>query len=120
MSVQSEISALEERLRIAELGPDPSVFSELLDDQMVILDDSGNPVLAKAMVVAAHHPGRGPKFRDVRIEDLRITDHATTATVTCRGTYKTADATFILKFLRVWVKKAEGWRIVAGAIHQPE
>ena len=34
-SVRDEIAALEERLRSAELGPDPRVFEELLADDAI-------------------------------------------------------------------------------------
>jgi hypothetical protein len=120
MSVQSEITALEERLRVAELGPDPKVFEELLDDNMIVLNDAGDPFLAKPTVISAHQPGRGPKFLDVQITELHIVDHGSAATVTCRGTYKTDEETFTLKFMRIWLKKSDGWKIIAGTVSQPK
>lgn len=119
-SVQTEITALEERLRTAELGPDPSVFQELLDDNMLVLNDAGDPFFAKPTVLHAHQPGRGPKFLDVEISDLHVVDHGNAAIVTCRGTYKTSDQTFTLKFMRIWLKKKDGWKVIAGTISQPK
>ena len=46
-SVFEEIRALEERLRQAELGPDPQVLEELLADEAVLVDQSGNVARAK-------------------------------------------------------------------------
>ncbi len=117
-SVQTEIIHLEERLRGAELAPDPKVFEELLDDNMLVLNDSGDPFLAKPTIVAAHQPGRGPKFTEVEISELHVVDHGTAATVTCRGSYKTPDSAFTLKFMRVWLKKSDGWKVIAGTISQ--
>lgn len=117
-SVQTEIAELEEQLRTAELAPDPKVFQKLLDDNMLVVNDSGDPFLAKPTVVASHLPGRGPKFLSVEISELHIVDHGTAATVTCRGTYKTPDSTFTLKFMRIWLKKSDGWKVIAGTISQ--
>ena len=119
-NVHTEITALEERLRAAEIGPDPKTFEELLDDNMLVLNDAGDPFLAKPTVIHAHQPGLGPKFLDVEISELHIVDHGNAATVTCRGTYKTAESTFSLKFMRVWLKKATGWKVIAGTVSQPK
>ncbi len=119
-TVSTEIAKLEERLRVAELGPDPKVFEELLDDNMLVLNDAGDPFLAKPTVIAAHQPGRAPKFVDVEITDLHVVDHGQAATVTCRGNYKTADSSFSLKVMRVWLKKNDGWKIIAGTVSQPK
>ena len=114
-SVRDEIAALEERLRLAELGPDPTFFEEVLDDHAVLVSD-GQPFLAKAKVVAAHQPGKGPKFTRVEMSDMQIVDHGTAAVVTCKGTYEGPQANLTIKFMRVWVKKNDRWRIVAGSI----
>lgn len=49
------------------------------------------------------------------MSDMNIVDHGSTAVVTCTGTYEGAGGKHQLKFMRVWAKKPEGWRIVAGA-----
>ena len=36
-SVHDEIGELEERFRLAELGPDPKFFEEVLDDNLVLV-----------------------------------------------------------------------------------
>jgi hypothetical protein len=115
-TVRGEIAQLEERLRQAELGPDPAVFEELLDNEVVLTDESGRPVFAKQKVVEAHRPGRGPKFTRVDITDVQIVDHGVAAVVTCTGTFEGPQGTFTLKFLRVWARKDGKWRIVAGSV----
>src|SRR5688572_14702202 len=114
-SVRAEIAELEERLRLAELGPDPRFFEERLADDAVLVAD-GQPAFAKAQVVQAHQPGKGPKFTRVEMIDMQIVDHDTAAVVTCKGTYESPQSTVTLKFMRVWVKKNDRWQIIAGSI----
>jgi hypothetical protein len=115
-TVRNEITQLEERLRQAELTPDPGVFEELLDDHVVLAGEDGRPRFAKQKVVDAHRPGAEPKFTRVDITDMQIVDHGVSAVVTCTGTFEGPRGTFTLKFLRVWLKKEGKWRIVAGAV----
>src|SRR5258705_5335646 len=117
-TVRNEISELEERLRQAELGPDPAVFEELLDDDVVLLGEEGRPFFAKQKVVEAHRPGKGPKFTRVDITDVQIVDHGVAAVVTCTGTFEGPQGTFGLKFLRVWARKDGKWRIGAGSVRK--
>ena len=114
-TVESVIEALEERLRAAELGPDPAVFQELLADDVVLVSQDGQG-FAKARVVEAHQPGNGPKFTRVEMSDLQIIDHDGAVVVTCTGTYETAEKTFNLKLLRVWARKNGYWQIIAGSV----
>ena len=115
-TVQNEIAALEERLRLAELGPDPTFFEEVLADEAVMVSREGEPFLAKSKVVEAHQPGKGPRFTRVEMSDLKIVGHGSAAVVTCRGTYETPESAITLKFMRVWLKKGERWQIIAGSI----
>ena len=112
---EDEIKALEERLRLAELGPDPKFFEEALADNAVLVSN-GKPAFAKAQVVESHQPGKGPKFTKVEMRDLQIVEHGVAAVVTCEGVYEGPQGSFTLKFLRVWLRKDSGWKIVAGAI----
>ena len=60
MSTREEIMYLEERLRQAELGPDPAFFEEHLADDVVL-----DGMQLKTRVVEAHRPvsGKGQKLR---------------------------------------------------------
>jgi len=115
-TVQREIAALEERLRLAELGPDPKFFEEALADDAVLVSQDGQPSLAKSKVVEAHQPGKGPKFNRVEISDMKIVEHGIAAVVTCRGTFEGPQFSGTLKFMRVWLKKRDRWQIIAGSI----
>lgn len=114
-SVQQEIGRLEEQLRLAELGPDPQFFEKHIDDEMTFVA-GGQAAKPKKQIVEAHQPGKGQKFTRVEMSDMTIIDHGSTAVVTCQGTYEGPNGTHVLKFMRVWAKKSDGWRIVAGAM----
>jgi hypothetical protein len=111
MATTEEIRALEERLRLAELGPDASTFEELLDDDVVIDGER-----AKPRVVEAHRPTGTAKFTRVGVRDQRIVDHGVAAVVTCTFDYEGPKFTGALGFVRVWVKKPQGWRVVAASL----
>ena len=115
-SVKSEIAELEERLRVAELGPDPKFFEEALADDVVLIAEDGQAFFAKSKVVEAHQPGKGLKFTRVEMSDAQIVDHGMAAVVTCKGTYETPQSSVTLKFLRVWLKKNDRWQIIAGSV----
>src|SRR5436853_933540 len=74
MPTVDEIAILEERLRVAELGPDPAVFDELLADDVILVAENGQPFFAKQKVVDAHRAGAAPKFTRVEMRDLQIVD----------------------------------------------
>jgi len=117
MSVRSEIEVVEERLRQAELGPDPTFFEEALADDAIFLSN-GDPTFDKRQVVEAHRPGSGPKFTAVDMSDMSIVEHGpAAAVVTGKGTYEAPGGTFTLKFMRLWLKKNDRWQVVAASVN---
>ena len=111
MSTRDEILALEEALRQAELGPDASFFERVLADDAVL---DGQRM--KAKVVAAHQAAGGAKFTRVEMSDVQVVEHGpNAAVVTCTGVYEAPSATHTLKFMRVWLRRAAGWQIIAGS-----
>jgi Domain of unknown function (DUF4440) len=106
-----EIKELEDRLRQAELGPDPEFFAQVLADDAVL-----DGQRAKSQVIEAHRPGKGPKFTQVEMSDFQFVDHGTAVVVTCSGTYAGPQWSGTLKFMRVWFKKDGRWQIIAGSI----
>jgi hypothetical protein len=115
ISVQTEIESLEERLKQAELGPDPEFFEKHIDDDMVFVVN-GQTSKPKTLIVEAHRPGKGQKFTRVEMSDMTIIDQGSAAVVTCQGTYEGPEGTHVLKFMRVWCKKPDGWKIIAGSM----
>jgi hypothetical protein len=117
-SATKDIEVLEERLRQAELGPDPETFEDLLADNALLVDQTGSAALAKRKVVEAHRAGKGPKFTAVEVSERRIVDHGSLAVVTCTMVFTGPQWSGTLKFMRVWRRKNGRWQIVAGSIHQ--
>jgi hypothetical protein len=111
----AEITALEERLKQGELGPDAKVFEELLADDVVLSSQDGL-AFTKTEVVNAHHPGPVPKFTRVDMSDMKIVDHGDAAVVTCKGYYESAKWKGTLRFLRVWQKTNGRWRVIAANV----
>jgi len=99
-----EIRELENRLRLAELGPDPDFFNDILAED-AILDGQR----AKAKVVAAHQPGKGSEFTKVEMTNFEFVDHGFAVVVTCTGSYESPQWSGTLKFMRVWLKRDNRW-----------
>jgi hypothetical protein len=115
MSVHDEIMALEEQLRQAELGPDPAFFERRLADDAVL-----DGQLQKAKVVAAHQPSGSAKFTKVEMSDFQLLEHGPAVVVTCTGVYDGPKATHTLNFMRVWLKQAGQWQIIAASVWHQE
>ncbi|MBV8489514.1 MAG: nuclear transport factor 2 family protein [Candidatus Eremiobacteraeota bacterium] len=116
MDVVAEIAALEETLRLAELGPDPDVFDRLLAADVVLVNHAGGRV-ERAQVIDAHRPGAKPQFTRVEMRDTNIVEQGDAAIVTCTGEYENKYGVATLKFLRVWLRRNDRWQIVAASIH---
>jgi len=115
MSTREEILAMEERLRRAELGPDADFFDRVLASDAVL-----DGQLAKSKVVAAHRATGSAKFTKVEMSDFKIFEHGPAAVVTCTGFYEGPRSSHTLQFMRVWLKKAEGWQIIAASVVDPK
>ena len=115
MNTREEIMHLEERLRQAELGPDPAFFEEYLADDVVL---DGQQV--KSAVVDAHRPGsgKGQKFTKVEMRYGTFAEHGPAVVLTCEGSYEGPQFTGTLKFMRVWLKQDGRWQIVAASSYK--
>lgn len=111
-----EVAELEERLRQAELRPDPVFFEQVLADDAIVVDEDGRSSMAKRKVVAAHENGNGPRFTSVEVRNMKIIDHGAVAVVTCEATYDGLETQATLQMMRVWAKKDGRWQIVAASV----
>lgn len=112
MSTHAEITALEEKLRSAELGPDPEFFRSVLAESVVLNNRPG-----KTRVMEAHKSQETPKFTRVDMADLEIREHGdNAAVVTCKGTFSGPGWEGTLQFMRVWLKIDGEWKIIAGSV----
>ena len=112
-TTEVEVLELENALRDAELKPDSDFFQTYLDDEMVMVTE-GKCCKPKAMIVEAHKSGGEHKLTKVEMSEMQVVAHGDSAVVTCTGEYEGPKGTFQMKFMRVWTRKPEGWRIVSG------
>ena len=110
MSAREEIMHLEERLRQAELAPDPAFFEEYIADD-AILDGAQQ----KARAINAHRPGQAQKFHNVEMRNFVLVEHGPAVVLTCEGVYEGPQFKGVLKFMRVWLKEDGRWRIIAAS-----
>jgi hypothetical protein len=115
--IRAEVAAYEERLRLAELGLDFAALTELLSDNTVHVEPNGTMSVGREKVLDVHRREKQPPFTIVQRTNMVIVDHGEhAAVVTCKGVYVRDGRTTILKFVRVWVKRGNHWRIVAATV----
>ncbi|MBX3016923.1 MAG: nuclear transport factor 2 family protein [Bdellovibrionaceae bacterium] len=115
--IENEIRELEKRLNEADsssVRDTRPILEELLDDEAVLIGPGGE-LHDKAFVVKNHGPERVPFVR-VIVEELDVTAMGESALVLCRTRYVTTQGQFQIRFLRIWRKRQNQWRVVAGTI----
>ena len=117
-SVDKEILAIEEQLRVAQLNADSASVEHLLDDRMLLLSDS-KPFFAKARLMEMYAPASGRRFTSVEWKDVQIIHYGEAAVVICRGEYRTTQSLVRLGFMRLWLKRAGEWKLIAGTVSEP-
>lgn len=118
MSSIEEVQRLEERLREGDSDPAPdtsAVFDELLADDVLFVQSSGNSV-GKAGVLKGHQPPRKRTFAKVENTEVEIRDLGTAVAVSCRTNYAIQDRTFSLRALRLWTRVGVSWKVAVVAL----
>jgi ketosteroid isomerase-like protein len=117
MSIDDEILACESELRQAQLTGDVQALDRLLDDRLVFATLAGT-LASKGDDLSLHRSGR---LRITRMDPLdRHLLHleATTSVVSVRMNAEAfmdgVPVAATLRYTRVWHKRPEGWRLVAG------
>ena len=110
--------ALEIELRRAMLASDVAVLERLIDNALIFTLPNGT-VAGKAADLEAHRTGQ---IRMMKLEpsDQRIARYGNTAVVSVQmemsGTLDGVAFAGPFRYLRVWVERPDGWRIVAGHV----
>ena len=116
MNIDDEILTCESELRNAQLTGDVAVLARLLDDELVFTAIDGT-LASKADDLSLHRSG---KLRITRMDplDRRLLHLGATSVVSVRmdaeAVMDGVPVTAILRYTRVWHKRPEGWRLVAG------
>jgi ketosteroid isomerase-like protein len=117
MSIDDEILACEAELQHAQLTGDAAVLDQLLDDLLVFTNIDGT-IASKSDDLSLHRSGR---LRITRMDpsDRRLLHRGATSVVSAirmnaEAVMDGAPLTATLRYTRVWHKRPEGWRLVAG------
>lgn len=116
MNLDSEILVYEGELRAAQLASDVEALDRLLDDALVFTSFDGT-LASKADDLAMHRSGR---MRITRMEPMerRMLHLGQTSVVNVKmdaaALIDGAPIEAVLRYTRVWHKRDEGWRVVAG------
>ena len=116
MSIDDEILACEGQLREAQLTGDVAVLDRLLDDLLLFTNLDGT-LASKNDDLSLHRSGR---LRIVRMDpsDRHLLHLRETSVVSVRmnaeAVMNGVPVAATLRYTRIWHKRAEGWRLVAG------
>lgn len=115
--LRNQISAVEERLRLAMLASDHTVLDELISAELVFTNHLGQ-LGGKQDDLALHRSGI-LKFHLLQASELQVQADAQLAVVSVRmavaGSYDGAAFSEDLRYTRIWRSSTDGkWQIVAG------
>lgn len=116
MTIDEEILACEAELRQAQLNGDVAALDRLLDDALLFTDIDGT-LVGKKDDLSMHRSGR---LRIARMDpvDRRVLHLGVSSVVSVRmraeAVIDGAAVAATLQYTRVWHRRAEGWRLVAG------
>jgi len=118
MSIESEIAALEEQLRVAMLHSDLSVLDTLIADGLLFVAPDGS-VVGKAADLELHRSG-AQRISRLDFTDLLVRAHGEVAVATVAavvsGTFKGQPFSGRFRYLRTWARTRAGWQVVAGSV----
>jgi ketosteroid isomerase-like protein len=114
-AAEQQLRALEKQIAEAVVGGDVAFVERFWDDDFIYTGVRGE-VKRKAEVVAEFKAGT-LKFDLMRFDDIRVAVHGDTAVVTGRAVTKgrnsNGEITGEFRYTRVYVKRADGWKVVA-------
>jgi len=114
--MDDEILACEEELRRAQLASDTETLERLLDDALVFTSFDGT-LATKSDDLSLHRSGR---LRITRMEAIerRLLHLGATSVVSVKmdsaAILDGVPITAILRYTRVWHKRADRWQVAAG------
>lgn len=117
--INDTISALESELRMAQLASDVAALDRLVDDALVFTGPDGS-LVGKADDLALHRE-KAVHFTVHVPEDMRIlpvTDDVVVVALRTRltGQFMGQEFSGVFRYTRVWAKRDNAWRIVAGHV----
>lgn len=115
-----EIIKREEELRLAMIKSDVEKLDELIDDSLVFVSPNGMIVI-KEMDLSAHRSSIQKMTQLVQSEqNIKVQNDFVVVTVKADivGTYADTSISGKYRYLRIWSKINENWKVVAGSVVQ--
>jgi hypothetical protein len=114
-----QIQAYEERLRIAMLHSDVAELDVLIDDDLLFVGPGGG-IYTKADDLALHRLG-SQRLSQAEWQEVAVRSYGTTTCITAvsaqlAGTFMGEPFSGLFRYLRTWVQREDGWRVVAGSV----
>lgn len=117
--MKSEILKLEEDLRQAMLKNDVEKLNQLIDDSLVFVGPDGN-IATKQMDLDAHKNNIQTMTemipREQSMQQIKDDFVVVTVKMEIAGTYANFDISGSYRYLRIWKKINDSWKIVAGSV----
>jgi len=114
----THIRELEERLRLAMLHSDVPELDALLDDDLLFVGPEGG-VYTKADDLELYRSGV-QKVSQADWQDIQMrfygSTYITVVAAQLAGTFKGAPFSGLFRYVRTWVQRERGWRVVAGSV----
>ena len=119
VKIDSEIPALEAKLRQAQLDADVATLDALISENLLFTGPDGQ-LATKAQDLEAHRSGV-VRFREHEPEDLqvrRIGDDVAIAALRTRLAVEVAGEVHrgTFRYTRVWAREDGGWRVAGGHV----
>ena len=115
---EAELRAAEDALRRAQLAGDAATLDRLVDDALVFTGPDGL-LYGKADDLQAHREG-WVKITRLEPAEERVVPLGDIAVVSVRmemaGSFKGAAFAGPFRYTRVWRRRPDGWRVVAGHV----
>lgn len=116
MNPDSEIAALEGRLRVGMLHSDLTVLDALISDELVFVAPD-EAVLDKAADLELHRSG-SQRISRLDVTDMQVRWHGELAVTTMlalvAGSFHAQPFDGQFRYMRTWAKGDSGWRMIAG------
>lgn len=114
----THIQELEERLRLAMLNSDVLELDALIDDDLLFVGPEGD-VYTKADDLELHRSG-AQNISQADWNEIQMLSYGSTyitvVTAQLAGTFKGAPFSGLFRYVRTWVRRDRGWRVVAGSV----
>ena len=121
VNIETTIQQLESELRTAQLQSDVAALDRLIDDELLFTGPDGT--LATKADDLALHRDRVVQFTAHEPSDMRflhITDDVVVVALRARLTGRFHGSEFAgdYRYTRVWARRGDSWRIVAGHVSE--